>query len=85
MIMAHEVHSYSQLLQQIRDDLRLQHPDWIQPNGECPMCDSYEARLGELLDVSIRRGSNEPIASRDRALKYGRGRIETLAKSDCSA
>jgi hypothetical protein len=23
---------------------------WIQPNGESPMCDSYEARLMELLE-----------------------------------
>jgi hypothetical protein len=37
------------LVQQIHDDLRSQHPEWIQPNGECPMCDSYEARLVELV------------------------------------
>ena len=34
--MAHKVDSYANLLQQIRNDLRLQHPDWIQPNGQCP-------------------------------------------------
>jgi hypothetical protein len=38
------------LLQQIHDDLRIQHPEWVQPNGESPTCDSYEARLMELLD-----------------------------------
>jgi len=43
------------LLQQIHDDLRIQHPEWVQPNGESPTCDSpptcdsYEARLMELL------------------------------------
>jgi len=31
------------------DDLRIQHPEWVQPNGESPTCDSYEARLMELL------------------------------------
>ena len=44
-----EVQSYGQLRQQIHDDLRLQHPEWIQPDGESPICDSYEARLMELL------------------------------------
>ena len=56
--MAHKDDSYANLLQQIRNDLRLQHPDWIQPNGQCPMCDSYEARLIKLLGASIPGGSN---------------------------
>ena len=42
-------HSYAELRQQIHHDLRLQHPEWILPNGESPICDSYEARLMELL------------------------------------
>jgi hypothetical protein len=50
--MPHKLHTYAALLQKIRDDLRLQHPEWIQPNGECPTCDSYEARLMELLASS---------------------------------
>lgn len=50
--MAHKLDTYSGLLQQIRSDLRLQHPDWIQPNGECPMCDCYEVRLIKLLHAS---------------------------------
>jgi hypothetical protein len=45
----HQAHTYTELRQQIHDDLRIQHPEWIQPNGECPMCDAYEARLMELL------------------------------------
>ena len=45
----HQVHTYIELRQQIHDDLRIQHPEWVQPNGESPMCDSYEARLMELL------------------------------------
>jgi hypothetical protein len=63
--MRHEVHTYSALLRQIHNDLRVQHPEWIQPNGESPMCDSYEARLMELLDASIGSGSNETIAVPD--------------------
>ena len=42
-------HTYAELRQQIHDDLRLQHPEWILPSGESPICDSYEARLMELL------------------------------------
>jgi hypothetical protein len=37
------------LRQQIHDDLRRQHPEWVLPNGESPMCDVYEARLMNLL------------------------------------
>jgi hypothetical protein len=57
---ADKLDSYTDLLQQIRHDLRLQHPDWIQPNGQCPMCDSYEERLLKLLDAST---SGEPNAN----------------------
>ena len=46
---AHQIHTYAELLQQIHHDLRIQHPEWVQPNGESPVCDSYEARLMELL------------------------------------
>jgi hypothetical protein len=51
MIMVHHVHTYVDLRKQIHDDLRMQHPEWVQPNGESPMCDSYEARLLELLEA----------------------------------
>ena len=56
MAMAQEIHIYADLLQQIRNDLRIQHPEWVQQNGESPMCDSYEARLMELLDVLDTKG-----------------------------
>jgi hypothetical protein len=49
MVMVHLVHTYADLRKQIHDDLRIQHPEWVQPNGESPMCDSYEARLLEVL------------------------------------
>jgi hypothetical protein len=44
-----QIHTYTELRQQFHHDLRVQHPEWVQPNGESPMCDSYEARLMELL------------------------------------
>ena len=52
MAMAHQVYTYTDLRQQIHDDLRRQHPEWVLPNGESPMCDAYEARLMELLEPS---------------------------------
>lgn len=54
--MSQPIHSYSELQQQIHDDLRIQHPEWVQPNGNCPTCDSYELRLAELIGLS--RSSN---------------------------
>jgi len=50
-----QIHTYAELRQQIHDDLRVQHPEWVQPDGKSPMCDSYEARLMELLDPLIRK------------------------------
>ena len=48
-IESHKIRTFSELREQIRNDLRLQHPEWIEPSGESPMCDFYEARLMELL------------------------------------
>jgi hypothetical protein len=52
--MPNEIQSYAELQQQIHDDLRIQHPDWVGPAGECPTCDSYESRLAELLGLNQR-------------------------------
>jgi len=60
--MDHQIHTYSALLRQIHNDLRVQHPEWIQPNGDSPLCDSYEARLMKLLDASIGTRANETTA-----------------------
>ena len=50
----HKIHTYTELRQQIHDDLRIQHPEWVKPNGESPVCDFYEARLMELLDADAK-------------------------------
>jgi hypothetical protein len=49
--MSYQIHSYTELQQQIHEDLRVQHPEWVGPNGDCPTCDSYERRLAELIDL----------------------------------
>ncbi|PYJ24689.1 MAG: hypothetical protein DME91_07830 [Verrucomicrobia bacterium] len=47
-----EIRSYAQLQRQIHDALRVEHPEWVAANGDCPTCDSYESRLAELLGLS---------------------------------
>ncbi len=44
------------LQQEIHDALRVQHPDWIEPDGDCPTRESYEVRLAELLGFASPRG-----------------------------
>ena len=61
--MSHPIHTYTELQQQIHDDLRIQHPEWVKPNGESPKCDSYDAFLTEMVDTLTRRGFNRPILS----------------------
>jgi hypothetical protein len=46
-----EVRSYAELQRQIRDALREQHPEWIEQDGDCPTCQSYESRFTELLEL----------------------------------
>ena len=47
--MSQKTCTYTELREQIHHDLRIQHPEWIEPSGESPMCDFYESRLMELL------------------------------------
>jgi hypothetical protein len=55
--MSHQLHTYTGLKQQIHEDLRAQHPEWVHSTGECSKCDEHEARLRELLDAL---GQSEP-------------------------
>jgi hypothetical protein len=68
--MFHQIHTYTELQQQIHHDLRIQHPEWVNPNGESPACDSYEARLTKMLDTLTLRGSNESIVPPHHALEH---------------
>ena len=70
LAMSHRIHTYAELQQQIHDDLRTQHPEWIESSGESPTCDSYQARLTEMLDTLTRRGSNESIVPPHRAPEH---------------
>ena len=75
----HQIHTYAELRQQIHEDLRRQHPEWVQPNGESPICDSYEARLTELLNMVTQKKSDEPIGAPPDVLEHGRNRINIAA------
>ena len=61
--MSPQIHSDAELRQQIHGNLRMQHPEWVEPNGESSM------PLMELLDTLTRRGSNESIVPPHRALE----------------
>jgi hypothetical protein len=67
----HQIHTYVELRQQIHDDLRIQHPEWVESNGKSPMCDSYEARLMELLDGLTGGKSAQSIVDPHRLLEQG--------------
>jgi len=47
-----EIEPYVQLQRQMHEALLKEHPEWVRPNGECPMCEAYESRLAELLGLS---------------------------------
>jgi hypothetical protein len=53
-----KIRSYSELREFVRISLRIQHPEWIEPNGDSPVCDSYEARFAEILGLSNPRKTN---------------------------
>jgi hypothetical protein len=77
--MSHQIHTYPELRQQIHDDLRLQHPDWVEPNGESPICDSYEARLTELINALTRTRSTVVLfAQQPKPVKAARPVVSRL-------
>jgi hypothetical protein len=47
--------TYAELRELIRVSLRVQHPEWVEPNGDSPVCDSYEARFAQLLGLTLPR------------------------------
>ena len=50
--MSDKIRSYTELRALIRVSLRNQNPEWVEPNGDSPRCDFYEARFAELLGLS---------------------------------
>jgi hypothetical protein len=46
------VRSYTELRALIRASLQSQHPEWVESNGNSPICDEYDARLVYLLGLA---------------------------------
>ena len=63
--------NYTGRRQQLHGNLRIQHPEWVESNGESSM------RLLRLLDTLTRRGSNDSIAAPQRALGTGNWKVKT--------
>jgi len=61
--MSHQIHTNTELRKQIHNDLRIEHPEWVEPNGESSM------RIMELLDALTQRASNKSIATVHRVLE----------------
>jgi hypothetical protein len=67
--MSAKVQTYADLQKMIRKALREQHPDWVDANGKCTLCDWYEARLAYLLDVfASARTLRVPLTSTSRRI-----------------
>jgi len=47
-----EIEPYVQLQRQMHEALLKEHPEWVQANGECPTCETYESCLEGLLGLS---------------------------------
>jgi hypothetical protein len=47
------IRSYTDLQRLIHKALRIEHPEWIGPDGESEMCDFYEARFAKLLGKEV--------------------------------
>ena len=66
---SHPADDLTALQVRIHRDLRSQHPEWVESNGDCPMCDFYEARLAGLLEGYAQNGSDESVAAIHRAIQ----------------
>jgi hypothetical protein len=61
--MSDKIRSYAESRELIRASLRTQNPEWAEPNGDSPICDSYEARFAELLGIT--RSREDDAANRN--------------------
>ena len=52
-----EIRTYAELQRQIHYALREQHPEWVEPDGDSPTCESYERRFAELLALFAKSGT----------------------------
>jgi hypothetical protein len=59
--MACKIQTCAELQRMIRKALREQHPEWIDIDGRCTLCDVYEARFAKLLRIFARHAAGQII------------------------
>jgi hypothetical protein len=56
------IRSYAELQKKLHDDLLAQHPEWIDPDGNCPTCEDYDRRFAELISIFQAASRRSPAA-----------------------
>jgi len=51
--LAVEAAPYVALQQEMHDALLVQHPEWVERDGNCPTCDDYDRRFAHLLSFFL--------------------------------
>lgn len=51
--LASEVPAFAELQRTMHGALLVQHPEWVERDGNCPTCDDYDRRFAKLLDFSL--------------------------------
>ncbi len=46
-----EIRTYQELQKRMHEALQNEHPEWLDPNGDSPMLDFYDARFARLLAI----------------------------------
>jgi hypothetical protein len=75
--MSAKIQTYAELQKMIRKTLREQHPEWIEANGKCTLCDSYEARFAKLLGLFAQHAAGAKVA-RAEALNASRMKFHVM-------
>lgn len=57
-----EIRTYTELQRHMHYVLRVQHPEWVEPDGESPVRHSYEKRFAELLTLFAKSGTRSAQA-----------------------
>ena len=48
-----QVPAYAELHRIIHEALLREHPEWVEKDGNNPICDDYDRRFAQLLDFSL--------------------------------
>jgi hypothetical protein len=51
--LAVEAPGYGALQREMHNALLMQHPEWVERDGNCPKCDDYDSRFAQLLSFFL--------------------------------